>query len=82
MFDENIFGLPPIDYMIIHGFKAHEIYFAQHLGVELDEDCSLQLVAVAKAALYDLPNGWTTGVYENEDDNVDLYFFNLIKLLQ
>ena len=48
-------------------YEPQEFYFATHLGVEKDERFFNQLLAVAKAALYDVPERWTVGVYEDPE---------------
>jgi hypothetical protein len=55
-----------------HQYESYEEYFAQQLGVHKTEQIFPQLMAVAKVALYDLPDGWSMGIYEDADNQVSV----------
>ena len=51
-------------------YKLHEVYFAEYLGVKRNEFFFDKLMAIASVALYDLPSGWSVGVYEFPENEV------------
>jgi hypothetical protein len=52
-------------------YEPHEVYFAEQLGVHKTEHIFSQLMAISKAALYDLPDGWSVGIFEDAENQVN-----------
>ena len=64
-----------------HQYESYEVYFAQQLGVHRAEHIFFQLMAVAKVALHDLPDGWSVGIYEDADNQVNALYLSSLHIM-